>query len=92
MEVDHRGGEAAVAQELADHHQIDTRLQEPRCVRMTHGVGRDMLVDLGLSRCQGTSFLNHCLVEWRIVGLAREEVIARALIPPVTPQFGQKPW
>lgn len=52
VQVDHRGCEAGVAKQFADRQQIDPGLQEPRGVRMSQCVRRDILVDV---RRQGRS-------------------------------------
>ena len=53
MQIDHRGGEAGMAQQSADRQQIDSRFEQPRRVGVPKRVRRDVLVDV---RQQGRGF------------------------------------
>jgi hypothetical protein len=89
-ELDHLGCEAAVAQQPADGHQVDSGFQQARRVRVSHRMGCHMLVDCGLSRCQGQSLLDDRRMERCVVRLAWEEVVAGTSRLPVLPQLRQQ--
>lgn len=90
MQVDHRGDEARVPQQLADGQYIDTGFQHARRKTVPENVRTDDLCD----SCEGgghlAGFLDRSRRKGHVLSLPREKIVAWLVQLPVLAQFLQQ--
>ncbi len=92
VQINHRGDETGVPQQLADRQQIDSRFEHARGVRMPQRVRRDDGLDPGQRRRQTACFLNRGRRERHVRCPPREKIVVGAADLPVFSQGVEQSW